>query len=469
MKINYRVLLATTLLASVFSCKKQDQPAKPEQAENLTVATAKSYFDNHVKARAIKTEDAKKLPVGEPNWDSAYSKNLNIGSGIATPLKMKSYHKRAGVEVEGVNYLLVYKDKAGNLRHEVITVIPESNHENISRFNGTVLVREWSGQILKSFIYRDGKYESANITIGSKLAVSTEKQEPCFESSTTVCIPIFGGMGTYCTYGVETSTCPGGGGVGGGPDFPGGGGSWGGEPGGGSPDPGSYPSGGPGSGGSAPNFDGAIIKSELTNPCLVRAYNGIFNSTNLSSFVSKVINEVFGKPTADVDVDLIFREKPDSYFAERGIQGQYDAVESHIEDWRNSNGTITRQGQIFINLNVDILPKTSNEHMTATFFHEALHGYLAVQKIAFGEDFRNQHETMAAQYTDKLAAAIKEIHPSISDDEAKALGWSGLQETLSWSSNRIRDLMEKSYKFTNAMSPIIAHQEGRAGTPTGCK
>ncbi|ASZ11109.1 hypothetical protein CK934_09110 [Chitinophaga sp. MD30] len=230
------LLAAASLAISVHSCKKQDQAPQPNLSK-LSVASARTFFETQVKKGGVRTEDANKLPIGEPNWDSAYDKKLNIGDAIAAPLKMKSYHKTGSVEVQGDNYLLVYKTKYGNLRHEIVTVIPATAHEGVATFNGATIVRDWSGKILRSFIYKNGSYDAATTTIGRSAA--TEKEGVCFQTSSTVCFPLADMLGQYCEYGVQTNICYGGGGdSGGGGDIPGN-----------NPDPGNYPNPGGGSGG----------------------------------------------------------------------------------------------------------------------------------------------------------------------------------------------------------------------------
>ncbi|ASZ14499.1 hypothetical protein KTO58_01310 [Chitinophaga pendula] len=232
MKRNYRMLLATAMLAlSVLSCKKQDHPAPaPEQ---LTVAKARSFFESKVLPISAKPESAGALPIaGPPNWDSAYTKHLKTGDAIAVPIDGARYmtEDKGKHKVQPDNYLLVYKGKAGDLQYEVVSVIPSATDTGIG-FSGTVIVQDWSGQILRGYTYKNGLYRKADISVKGE-AVQSETFQLCAEIAIWTCITV-GNSGPYCHYDHTVSVCDGGGGGGNNP--------WGHEPGTSPVNPDDYP------------------------------------------------------------------------------------------------------------------------------------------------------------------------------------------------------------------------------------
>ncbi|NSL88828.1 hypothetical protein ECE50_018440 [Chitinophaga sp. Mgbs1] len=205
------------------------------------------------------------------------------------------------------------------------------------------------------------------------------------------------------------------------------------------------------------------IKSELTNPCL----NEIFTATQnakLTNLIKTTISSVFGGKNSNID--LIFREKHQGDFLD-GVLGEYDKVESHVRPASNNNPELV--GEMFINLNVDALPSRPKEVIATVILHESLHAYLAQEGIKFELSWVNQHETMAVKYVEKIGAALREIFPNISQTDSEALGWMGLQETMSWSANTFADLKNRDNKFYNKVYPILEYQDGKRGTPSGCQ
>ncbi len=100
---------------------------------------------------------------------------------------------------------------------------------------------------------------------------------------------------------------------------------------------------------------------------------------------------------------------PKTEFGE-GVYGQYDQIDSHVREAKE-NGQTIYVGEIFIDLNIDILPSRPKEFITAVILHESLYAYLTQQGIALDSLYINQHETIASAYTDKIATALKEIYP----------------------------------------------------------
>ncbi|MBC9914322.1 hypothetical protein [Chitinophaga varians] len=210
------------------------------------------------------------------------------------------------------------------------------------------------------------------------------------------------------------------------------------------------------------------IKSELKNSCLQAAFRSTLN-VKLSGWMFETIQDMFGGKS---NYDIIFREKSGSEMA--GKMGEYDVVDSHTGSGIDgSNGG----GVLYINLNADLLPKASKEFIVTTLLHESLHAIMRVQGMSFSSPLVNQHEKMASAYTDRIAAALNVIFPSISAKDRSDLSWAGLQETLQWTSQTLRDKTAELAKDPVALANgaaarlqnIANHQDGNSGTASGCK
>ena len=85
-----------------------------------------------------------------------------------------------------------------------------------------------------------------------------------------------------------------------------------------------------------------------------------------------------------------------------------------------------------ITLNSDLLPNIAQEFAAKTMMHETLHAMF----LANG-DARNgilQHNQIANSYIDALANALMSNFPNMSQQDAIALSWSGVdfQNTTAW-------------------------------------
>lgn len=246
-------MLATAIIClSVPSCKKESLSIQPEQ---LSIASARNYFETQVKKSSARTETGKILPVtGTPNWEVAIMKKSDIGNTLSIPINTDRLYAvdRNRTFVQGYAYLLIYKDGEGSFQHEVVNVIPTVKNTDTA-FNGYAIVQDWSGSILKAFAYENGHHTSQTVSIKNTDNIAIKKEIYCQEIAITTCT--YNGIYYDCDHTVAV-VCPGGGG---GADFPGHP-DWGGNP-GGPVDPDNYPLSGGTSGGSATNI---IVNNILT-------------------------------------------------------------------------------------------------------------------------------------------------------------------------------------------------------------
>jgi hypothetical protein len=188
-------------------------------------------------------------------------------------------------------------------------------------------------------------------------------------------------------------------------------------PGGGTnPPPPPPPGGGTGGTGSA-SLD-SIGVGEITTPCFIQSLNLALNK-GLKNKVTSIFNSMFAGASGQVDV--FFAESPNV------PNGDY----AHTNASTSGNFM-----NIDIVLNQNTLAHASQELIVATLYHEMLHAIFDANKmihndmLSWNETF--QHQTMAAAYVGKMMAALQETFPGMSSDDAIALSWEGLQDTLAW-------------------------------------
>ncbi|MFC3417286.1 hypothetical protein [Algoriphagus hitonicola] len=100
-------------------------------------------------------------------------------------------------------------------------------------------------------------------------------------------------------------------------------------------------------------------------------------------------------------------------------------------DGTHSGFGVNGNWDLTIKLNRNILQNSSKEYIMATVFHEFLHAYFT---LVLDEDLggdSNEHRLMASQYLDTLSQTLMNIF-GMGLNEAKALSWGGLEETLNF-------------------------------------
>jgi hypothetical protein len=190
-------------------------------------------------------------------------------------------------------------------------------------------------------------------------------------------------------------------------------------------------SGGDGAEGeSTTNPDHEIIDALEGYPC---AQAVLAKLPNLENKISTWLNSVFKN---NANNSLTFR-------VSTNIKPEVDGF------WNYNNPSGKAQT---ISLNGQMLSKASQEYIAATFFHEALHGYLHNEKVRLEEEGKGsqfgilypgwsatdvlvenryviEHSTMATSLKD-LADAIKSFSPSMSNADALALAKAGIVSNM---------------------------------------
>ncbi len=183
------------------------------------------------------------------------------------------------------------------------------------------------------------------------------------------------------------------------------------------------------------------INNNLTNPCM---------SSVLNAFKSKISDFVVNASGNE----NIYRPMTFNYF------GVTDLDQDH-------NGGLTTMNQasdgtlIFgIDLNLNTLPSTSKEYIFRTLLHEALHGVLLSNGVAWNNLI--QHDEIANYYLGTISAALRDAFPNLSTTDADALAWEGLGKSTAF------DKLTQSKKDEIGSILNDYKNPSQSGSGTGC-
>ncbi|WP_293741736.1 hypothetical protein [uncultured Pedobacter sp.] len=152
------------------------------------------------------------------------------------------------------------------------------------------------------------------------------------------------------------------------------------------------------------------IKDSINNPCIKEQLS---LAQSAKTTIRNMLNDEFGTANFN-DRDIVF----------------YDitTLADTVAGTTHGNSAYS----FIINLNENTLPQRSKEYILSTIYHEILHAYMDTQigKDASGNYLiSNQHQTMADRYVFLMTGALKIAFPNLSDRDAWALSWGGLEDT----------------------------------------
>lgn len=191
------------------------------------------------------------------------------------------------------------------------------------------------------------------------------------------------------------------------------------------------------------------INNELTDPCLQKVFSKI-SDPNLTNNITRILHDTFG---ATDNVNVTFgetRSLPNGNIAETIAQ-------------------TTNMGSfnVFIDLNINVLPSASQEYIADTFFHEIIHGYLS----ALGIDLNNQegqHVAIATTYMNSLIQAQISLFPSLPQLHAKAIVIAGLGQLADSNPALFNQILAQNGLTQNQVVGIVnGYKNGQTGTPCG--
>jgi hypothetical protein len=188
--------------------------------------------------------------------------------------------------------------------------------------------------------------------------------------------------------------------------------------------------------------------NKLKNPCLAATLNTLING-NCKSILMQAINQAFG---ASGNYTIQFEELPASQMPGTDFLGYMNSSKT---SFAGSAQNPYMSGTVVIELNVDSLSGASKELQAAVILHEALHGIFTAR----GLSALQQHDLMSEIYTAQIKAGLLEYYPTLSDGDASALSWVGLQWTYEWSMFAAR-----SFGATEVLRTIQKYLKGLSGT-----
>ncbi|MDQ1090203.1 hypothetical protein [Siphonobacter sp. SORGH_AS_1065] len=154
--------------------------------------------------------------------------------------------------------------------------------------------------------------------------------------------------------------------------------------------------------------------------------------------INNLNNECFKSVLGDMlnasfksEVQIILRN-----FKEAGTR-EITFAEGILEDGTDADEIPTNATSSQITLNSSDLAYASEEYIAATIYHEVLHSYLRDTGILRD----THHNLMANNFVIPMADALRGLFPNLSQSDAEALAWGGLQETTAWKEFEKVDLM----------------------------
>ncbi|MDN5284355.1 MAG: hypothetical protein JWR38_629 [Mucilaginibacter sp.] len=193
----------------------------------------------------------------------------------------------------------------------------------------------------------------------------------------------------------------------------------------------------------------ATITNNVIDPCLKGMVNTAV-SKNITFSLNESMNSIFNSNT---NFNLNFRDAVGSTFSEPTIDGTTDVDFVHFTNI-NSRRVIDAM-DLIITLNKTGLSNASQEFVTATIMHEALHAYLS-----YSQTIVNQHMDMARNYISVMTDQLLKLYPNLTPNDAKDLAWGGLETdagdlytSLSQEEKNRIEITNKSYKSGNSGNP----------------
>jgi hypothetical protein len=155
----------------------------------------------------------------------------------------------------------------------------------------------------------------------------------------------------------------------------------------------------------------------------------------------------------NTDFNLNYFDAPGTSFSPSTVDGitHTDHESSQIISGRS----IITSMDVSITLNQSGLQNASQEYVTATIMHEAFHAYLT-----YTHTLLNQHLDMARNYFSTMSAQLKAIYPNLSQTDADALTWGGLEVDALSTYSSLSQTEKNNIEITNKN-----YKSGKSGIP----
>lgn len=167
-----------------------------------------------------------------------------------------------------------------------------------------------------------------------------------------------------------------------------------------------------------PNPQDVVIN--INNPCIRAGVIKALNE-NVKSKIRTLMTNTF-MANSEINLDFSSYQFP--------ANGNAPLADAATTPW-NATNLLSQQ----ISFNENVLPNKSEQYIVATVYHEILHAYFA-NLFQIDQEGRfivpQDHEYMATNYIYILSDDLQSMYPGMSDTDAWALAWGGLERTSSY-------------------------------------
>lgn len=437
------------IILQILACKKSQSNG---DGSDVNISDMKNWYNSEI---AKVTNKSERLIGLNPIWDKITTLDDNENLVFEVDLVNQNHLFTADRKIDASKYkdyelrnlfkLIFIKNKAtGRINGAYMNIVPDSNslnqqkvhYKNVGNFTGKIQYYNINGTYNLGWHYTNGNIDKKFIArLKSASGAFTEKEPACgvFPVMGTICAggdddPVVCTTSVVGTTEIDCYPIEGGGSTGGG--------NTGGSGNNGGMDPG-------GSGSGSTNDPSTLdTVNHVTNICLKQG---------LAKAMQKdVVNDVKGLMAST----YLGANKPDIDF--------YDSPMSSAD---SNTYAVTRVSNlaslnISITFNTSNLPNASEQFIVSTVYHEVLHAYLTALfppnspngTIIIPED----HQYMATNYINMMTSSLRSMYPDITEADARALSWGGLENTSAY------DLLTISEK--NEIATINKKYSGKAPT-----
>jgi hypothetical protein len=496
-------ILSILIIIAALACKREitapvnkTGPERVQWARSYYEGMLKAKDDQILKPKALMSSDGR-TGSSKPNkmkldWDKAYSAATLDYDFVETPVQFdrrsapvfmvsKDPHQKLAPDPQLINAsfdrLIIYKNELGVTSQKVVTYAPDADylkkhngqikHNRIDKldndFSGYLQYRDWDGSIAFILRIENGKavkkmvpsqslapsaiaQRTTAVTSSSQAKTMNLKVRECdewtirFEWEQWCYYPDNASSPSYCDPPEVSNVqvfpnCPAG-------------------DGGGTVNNNTVDCTDP------TNFDNGVCQpanmvpldtaNKVTNPCITAAL-ALALGKDVKSKIKGLMTNTF---LANSTVNLTFYSLPVPATSPNGAADAYS---------RKAGNDPLEQLIVF---NDTKLKNKSQEFKVATVYHEVLHAYLS---ILFTKDTNgilvipNQHENMIYNYLTMMATDLRSVFPTMTESDANALAWGGLEGTSRYSlisETQRQAIGDVNTKYSTKPGPGVTNSAG---------
>jgi uncharacterized membrane protein YgcG len=405
----------------IFACRKElNNIVQPNQS-NVSTNLLESAKIFNAKVLAANATINAKIPgyfTLKPLWDDAFTIDISNNSKLIAVPTIENYVSNKEVSIRRLFIFKAHGDQVSDgkivefigtnydVSSKLNMLVSNFQNNSISGYNGAVIQYDLNYRWMHGVLYNNGAIVHNNVTITKSTSsndfnlnllsdTGVGKQTFLFKQDRNIKI-MSDGDGTGNLGGSQSLSAVV---IYGGGSYGGGGGLW-------FPDP--LPIA---QGGTSTWVSPELTSDQVLNPCIKSMLNEIVYSSAIRGRVSMLIrNAFFGT------------DQPDISFSDPAtISSGADADAIPTVDYSVSPPKLLK---VKIRFKASVYAATTKEYIAVTIMHEALHAYLDSRGITLSDP---SHITMATDYINMMADDLKDMFPTMSNDSAYALAWSGLE------------------------------------------